>query len=577
LYAELHLFVTKVIGREPHQIRYLTKFVRNFSRNKRLHPNIRKWINHLYRRSQASKPQYHDLTNFVRIAVGIKKVTNIQIQQFVYRIVRPANAGKGKHSQFWKRYGGLKQSYVSGLKNNAKFMLFNSQNLHVVGTRLREFKTIDNKNYFFFDESTNTIRWLGDARKSLGVIDLRAGSRIQLVDTNGKQARRKDWFFYDMADMKFHNYVKRDLCISFKNPGKAGAFMELANCNCHGAVSSRQELFVKYFEFDNNNGFVPMRKFYFKSASGFTANVLRVSNDGSYLQSSQRYVKVQKGEKIGDDALFYWDPKSKCLRNVRYGSCMGYTMQGDSFQFIALGETEPVGTSLTNIKYDVSFIWLNDRVVQPQAGYTNVHGMTVSLNSLTGKKYQHWNIMNTNSFARSAQAPRRVAANNKRNNAWQEGVYFNINVNNGNQLTVSRNGRVTVARPNRGNRNHQFYVDENSKVIRNLGTGLALSAEQRKGKMVLIARRPTRTASEYFSRPSKAGVVQMSANKDYVWKLNVGRNTIEIVKGDGSHNWSTTGTYFKQSNVSKRNGAPAKADKYLAQESEENMILNESE
>lgn len=318
LYAELALFVTKIVGRNPTQIGFLSQFINAHSKGKKLHPNVLKWIKHLEGRPQKSKPAYHDLVNFVRIAVGMKQVKSHQIETFVFRVVRPAKGQTGTHSDFWKRYGGWKQTYISGLKSNAKFMLFNSQNLIVQGTKLKEFKAITKKNYFFYDEATQSIKWLGDTKKqkSFGVIDLKVGSRIELVETNGRPARRQDLFFYDPADMKFHNFVKRDLCIAFAHPEKVDDFMVLANCHCHGSVSSTQELLVKYFEFDNNNGFVPNKKFYFRSGASLSPHFLVVSNDGSHLQSSQRYLKLQDGGKVKENGMFYWDSKAKCVRNV---------------------------------------------------------------------------------------------------------------------------------------------------------------------------------------------------------------------------------------------------------------------
>jgi len=189
------------------------------------------------------------MANFVRIVVGLKKLKPEIVIDFVYRIVKPnPNA---KHRHYWRRYPKLKSEYMSGLKNHAKFMIFNSQNMIVVGTTLTSFKAIQPSNYFFYDENTQAIRWLGDTTKSLGVIDLKVGGKIQLVQTNGLPARRKDMFFYDTIDMKFHNFVKRDLCISFENPKKEGESMTLAKCHCSGScggsISSKQEIFVKYF------------------------------------------------------------------------------------------------------------------------------------------------------------------------------------------------------------------------------------------------------------------------------------------------------------------------------------------
>jgi hypothetical protein len=130
-------------------------------------------------------------------------------------------------------------------------------------------------------------------------------------------------FIYDSADMKFHNYVNKDLCISFNNPNRDGEQMRLARCQCGGNKSIQQELLVKYFTYNKSNGFKPWSVFTLTSRAD-SRMALKVSQDGSLLLPSQRYAKIAYGAKSTDAEKFYWDPNHKCLKNFQYNDgCLG--------------------------------------------------------------------------------------------------------------------------------------------------------------------------------------------------------------------------------------------------------------
>lgn len=152
VYAELSLFVKYILNKEPQQVRFLLDHVKQHSKGKKVHQNINKWIKQLETKQSRAKPTYHDFANFVRIAIGLKSVKQEHIINFVFRVIRVnPNA---KHRHYWQRYPKLKKEYMPGLKNNAKFMMFNSQNIMISGVTLTPFKQIQSSNYFFYDDST---------------------------------------------------------------------------------------------------------------------------------------------------------------------------------------------------------------------------------------------------------------------------------------------------------------------------------------------------------------------------------------------------------------------------------------
>lgn len=377
--------------------------------------------------------------------------------------------------------------------------------------------------------------------------------------------------------MKFHNFVKRDLCIAFKNPKKVGEMMSLEKCTCHGGcgggISARQEIYVKYFEFDNNNGFIPGKQFYIQNINSIHPTYLTVSTEGAYLQSSQRYIKTETGKAPGVNGIFSWDSNSKCLRNKRYQSCIGFAQQGDSYQLVALGDAEAMSHTLTDIKFDGQFLWLNDRVVQPQAGYSYTQGMTVSLGSLNGHEWQQWKLVSQERTMVGMTLTNPI--DNRKNNAFKSKAFFTLNLYNGLALTVDKNGNVKADVNSKANSANQFFVDDKTRALTHKDTGLALKAEMINGKLILKGRKFEDSSSFFFSRPGSQGIVQMSANKDYVWKFNTVKNQIDIVKGDGSKSWSTSGTFFKQNIVGKK--SLAQTDELVQTTTQMAEALNESE
>jgi len=114
---------------------------------------------------------------------------------------------------------------------------------------------------------------------------------------------------------------------------------------------------------------------------------------------------------------------------------------------------------------------------------------------------------------------------------WQRG-YFEIRARNGYVVHVQSNGRVTLRRRN-GATDQQFFFDPRTKTITSRRyRNLSLASKSSGGNRYrLIARRTQRTSPELFTRPGSRGVIQMAANKNFVWRAS--GSGVEIIRGNG--------------------------------------------
>lgn len=271
------------------------------------------------------------------------------------------------------------------------------QNLYNVSNKKNFFNSINS--YFFYDENMKAIRYLGyNSAYHLGVTGgVRVGSTVRLVRNPRNAVRRQDMFVYDTVDMKFHSWTNKDLCITFRNPGRNGEKMVLARC--HSGRSTQQELLVKYFQAKNNNGFKPWRVFSVRSLRNQSMR-LKISNDGSLLLPSQKYAKIQYGPRNTDEEKFYWDPNTKCLRNYLHNDgCIGSVQQGCTAQMVAMGKSSDTGATCGQTIFDGHFLWVNGKVAQPQNHVSFVNQLHVSLNTLSGQNTQQWRLVYTGVMA----------------------------------------------------------------------------------------------------------------------------------------------------------------------------------
>jgi len=342
--------------------------------------------------------------------------------------------------------------------------------------------------------------------------------------------------------MKFHNFVNKELCITFKNPNNNGERMVLGRCSCRYGNPATQELLVKYFRFDNNNGFKPWSVFSLVN-QGDKRMGLKISNDGSLLLPSQRYAKVAYGVKGNDDEKFFWDPTTKCLRNYMYrDGCVGSTQQGCGTQMIALGKSEDAGRTCGDVKFDGTFLWMNGKVAQPQSGYLKTNNIQISLSNINGHVSQRWALKNSGINAKSRKSKQSTPAPDS-TWGWPKGS-FEIRAPGGKAVQVLSNGRVILNRRT-GGTDQQFVFDAKTKtVVSRRFNGVSLtSVKSGKDRFKIVAKKTTRTSPQLFTRPSSGGIVQMAANKNYVWKAT--NNSLVVVKGNGDRNWNRSRTYFQ--------------------------------
>lgn len=305
------------------------------------------------------------------------------------------------------------------------------------------------------------------------------------MNTGSRPVRRQDWFYYDSADMRFHSFVKKDLCITFRNPTRINEHMVLDKCPCNGGAT--QEILIKYYVFGDNNGFEPWTVFSFRNVQQPNM-AIKISNDGSLLLPSQRYAKISFGAKNRDDELFYWDPIKKCLKNYLYNlGCIGQTAQGSTNQMIALGESQNVGRVPGDFAFDGTFLWINGLVAQAQGGYMNTNNVHVSLNQITGQPAQMWTMKFTNIKANKQPSKQKPAATSS-NWGWDTNGFFEIRSFNGQVVYI--NGNTVGLRNRANNADEQFFFDRNTKTIvsrRNRKVSLAVK-EVSNGHYRLVAR-----------------------------------------------------------------------------------------
>lgn len=295
-YGWLYKIVQCVVRKEPVNNKVLRTWVQSAIRGrKNRNYKVPACVKHLWQGRLGQKPTYNDLASLIRFSIYNRKISYRALYLFTWSVLNEHDKTKAGHTEFWKRYAGIRSQYVSGLKHNQKFLIFNGQKKIVQGNTLRKFRTKSPRNYFFYDDNTKAIRWLGNSKLHLGVVGgLRPGRSVRLVRSRGKTTRRQDMFIYDSADLKFHNYVNKDLCIHFNNPNREGERMILQRCDCGRSRSKRQELLVKYYNFGKDNGFKPWSVFTLRSKAN-SRMALSVSSDGSLLLPSQRYAKITYG------------------------------------------------------------------------------------------------------------------------------------------------------------------------------------------------------------------------------------------------------------------------------------------
>jgi len=232
-YQWLYKIVQCIVKREPANNRILRIWVQKAIRGRKdRNYKIPACVRHLWKGRLTQKPTYHDLASLVRFAFYNRRITYRGLYLFTWSVLnenRPTVV-EG-HTDFWTKYAGVRSAYVSGLKHNTKFLMLTSTKKIVLGDKIQQFKKLTPNNYWFYDDNKKAIRWIGNHRMHLGVVGgLRDGSRVRLV--GGKSVRRQDQFIYSSVDMKFHNYVKKDLCITFRNPNQNGERMTLGRCSC---------------------------------------------------------------------------------------------------------------------------------------------------------------------------------------------------------------------------------------------------------------------------------------------------------------------------------------------------------
>jgi hypothetical protein len=322
--------------------------------------------------------------------------------------------------------------------------------------------------------------------------------------------------------------------------------MILSKCDQLGAKSKTQRISLKYFSFNKNNGFTPYRVFSIRNTKT-RALGLKVSNDNSLLLATQRYVKVSYPAKNTDDEKFYYDDEDRCLKNYLFNKgCISYVQQGSSFELIALEDTQKEGGHPTEFKYDGSFFWAEGKVVQTQGGYDRMNNIGASLGPITGERFQMWTLVNTNVYANKVKANQQKSKIDTANGGsfgFKGLATFSIKDQNGRVVSLDTKLAVKMKKST-GAASEKFFFDEKSKTLkwkRDPKISLAVQPQQ-DGTYKLIGTETTGTALELFTKPGANGIIQLSANKDFVWK--VVKDCVFLTTAEGCTNWKKNGAFF---------------------------------
>lgn len=173
----------------------------------------------------------------------------------------------------------------------------------------------------------------------------------------------------------------------------------------------------------------------------------------------------------------------------------------------------------------------------------NIH---ISLNDITGEHSQRWNLKKTGINARRTKSRQSQKAADG-TWGWPKGRPFEVRATQGKVVTVASNGRVYL-RSRTGGADQQFFFDARTKTIQSRRfRGLALtSVKSGKDRFRVVAKKVTRTSPQLFTRPSSGGIVQMAANKNFVWRAT--NSSLIVVRANGDRNWNRSRTFFQTVN-----------------------------
>ena len=103
------------------------------------------YVSHLWHGRLENKPSYNDLALFIRFAIENRRITYKALYLLTWSVLnehQPSVAAG--HTEFWKKYAGIKSQYDSGLKSDSIFMIINSQKKVLVSSWLQELKKSNN-------------------------------------------------------------------------------------------------------------------------------------------------------------------------------------------------------------------------------------------------------------------------------------------------------------------------------------------------------------------------------------------------------------------------------------------------
>jgi len=134
-YQWMYKVVQCIIRKEPTNNRLLRVWVQKAIKGRKdRNYKIPACVRHLWKGRLTQKPTYNDLASIIRFAFYNQRITYRGLYLFTWSVLNENRPSVTEgHTDFWKKYAGVRSAYVSGLKLNTKFLMLTSSKKIVLG------------------------------------------------------------------------------------------------------------------------------------------------------------------------------------------------------------------------------------------------------------------------------------------------------------------------------------------------------------------------------------------------------------------------------------------------------------
>jgi len=236
---------------------------------------------------------------------------------------------------------------------------------------------------------------------------------------------------------------------------------------------------------------------------------------------------------------------------------MSYVKQGKTWQLIALGDSTHAGEEPTKFHWDGAQLWAGGKVVQPQSGFKQMNGIYASLGRMNGDVYQKWRMLFTGQYGNKHKAGNKAPIKENQGGSSgfaYKGYAFEIRAYVGgrhNKVVYidQKDGMKLKIRDRKNNNEERFFFDKISRTLHWMNDDkISVAAVKKNGKYQLIGRKTEGTTPEWFAMPARNGVIELTADKNFLWRVqgssNANGTPISIEQSNGDRNWRQNGNYF---------------------------------